>query len=286
MFWSAAGFCRRCTRRGRARLVGGWGCRRCTQWGGGLPSLSPPCPAFSLLSCPLSPRPPSPAGKGETQSLFRRGLPPPAPLHLTACDTYSPFLYCTRRGRAFFVASLPRLSLLPCPPSPSGKGETKVISCKGLRPLHPRAEPKRRWEQGRTTHPAGACPAGRRLTLPPLYPAGGVPALSPPCPAFSLLSCPPSPEGKDRPPARARRALFPAALAIPAPGERTISNAEVPLPRSPLSLAAGTANRKAVLSLLRRVGDSEGAPAGCRIGRSNQCRAGSVAGMQGAKPLA
>ena len=36
----------------------------------------------------------------------------------------------------------------------------------------------------------------------------------------------------------------PAALARPAPGERTISNAEVPLPRSPLSLAAGTANRE------------------------------------------
>ena len=35
-----------------------------------------------------------------------------------------------------------------------------------------------------------------------------------------------------------------AALARPAPGERTISNAEVPLPRSPLSLAAGTAYRE------------------------------------------
>ena len=43
-----------------------------------------------------------------------------------------------------------------------------------------------------------------------------------------------------------------AALAIPAPGERTISNAEVPLPRSPLSLAAGSARRKAFLSVLRR----------------------------------
>ena len=37
----------------------------------------------------------------------------------------------------------------------------------------------------------------------------------------------------------------PTALARPAPGERTISNAEVPLPRSPLSLATGTAHRKA-----------------------------------------
>ena len=35
-----------------------------------------------------------------------------------------------------------------------------------------------------------------------------------------------------------------AALARPAPGERTISNAEVPLPRSPLSLADGSARRE------------------------------------------
>ena len=35
-----------------------------------------------------------------------------------------------------------------------------------------------------------------------------------------------------------------AALVRPAPGERTISNAEVPLPRSPLSLAGGTARRE------------------------------------------
>ena len=137
------------------------------------------------------------------------------------------------------------------------------------------------WQNGAFVHFAvEVCRFGRRLDLPSLYPAGGVPALPPPYPAISFAFLPPIP------PARARRALFPAALAILAPGERTISNAEVPLPRSPLSLAAGTANRKAVLSLLRRVGDSEGTPAGCRIGRANQCRAGSVAGMQGAKPLA
>ena len=35
--------------------------------------------------------------------------------------------------------------LSPQPPSPVGKGETKVILCKGLRPLHPRAEPARHW---------------------------------------------------------------------------------------------------------------------------------------------
>ena len=46
---------------------------------GGLPSLSPASPAFSLLFCPHPPDP-LPGGKGEIQSLFRRGLPPPAPL--------------------------------------------------------------------------------------------------------------------------------------------------------------------------------------------------------------
>ena len=44
-----------------------------------MPSLSPPYPAFSVLFCPLSPQPPSPAGKGEPQSLFRRGLRPRHP---------------------------------------------------------------------------------------------------------------------------------------------------------------------------------------------------------------
>ena len=150
-------------------MVGGWGCRRCTRrgacpvgWRLTLPPLSP------AGACPLCRLPPLP---------FRHpqgGLPFSSPAY-----------------PAFGLLSCP---LFPRPPSPVGKGETKVISCKGLRPLHPRAEPKRRWEQGRTTHPAGACPAGRRLTLPPLYPAEGVLSLSPPCPAFSLLSCPLSPQ--------------------------------------------------------------------------------------------
>ena len=65
----------------------------------------------------------------------------------------------------------------PQPPSPPGKGEPKVISCKGLRPLHPRAEPGRHWERGQTTRPAG-----------------GLPFLSPANPDFSLLCCPHPPD--------------------------------------------------------------------------------------------
>ena len=42
---------------------------------GGLPSLPP-----AMLFCPHPPNP-LPGGKGEIFTLFRRGLPPPAPLH-------------------------------------------------------------------------------------------------------------------------------------------------------------------------------------------------------------
>ena len=43
---------------------------------GGLSFFSPAYPAFGLLSCPLSPQPPSPAGKGENQSYFMQGASP------------------------------------------------------------------------------------------------------------------------------------------------------------------------------------------------------------------
>ena len=104
---------------------------------GGLPSLSPAYPAFSLLSCPH----------------------PPDPLPLR------------------------------------GRGRLKVILCKGLRPLHPRAEPGRHrlflWKAGSG---GGACLAGCRQTLPFRNPLGGLPSLSPAYPAFSLLSCPHPPD--------------------------------------------------------------------------------------------
>ena len=57
----------------------------------------------------------------------------------------------------------------------------------------------------------------------------------------------------------------PAALVRPAPGERTISNAEVPLPRSPLSLAGGTAHRKPLHVVL--AANRGFSPRGCK-GRS------------------
>ena len=94
---------------------------------------------------------------------------------------------------AYFAAPIPPRPALAERSSPPGKGETKVISCKGLRPLHPRG-----WEGCGT---GVAC--GKRVV------AGGLLFWLPAAPAFSLLCCPPSPKGKDIPPTRARRALFP-----------------------------------------------------------------------------
>ena len=55
---------------------------------GGLPSLSPACPAFSFLFCPLSPQPPSPVGKGEIKVIFMQGAAPLASPRLNPRGTY------------------------------------------------------------------------------------------------------------------------------------------------------------------------------------------------------
>ena len=59
--------------------------------------------------CPLSPQPPSPAGKGETQSLFRRGLRPRHPCTEPLAALTDPARTGARRG------DLP--SLLPAYPA-------------------------------------------------------------------------------------------------------------------------------------------------------------------------
>ena len=97
---------------------------------------------------------------------------------------------------ACFVAPLPRRGRIdPRPPSPVGKGVTKVISCKGLRPLHPRGlNPS-----GTGTGSVSRTRRGGVSLASPAEPAtpaskGGVPFFSPANPAFGLLFCPLSPD--------------------------------------------------------------------------------------------
>ncbi len=94
---------------------------------------------------------------------------------------------------------------IPPTPFPSGEGgRLKVILCKGLRPLHPRGlNPCGTCSPCRCGARRGACPQRCRFGGRWRHPAGGLPSLSPAYPAFSLPFRP-------HPPARARRALFPA----------------------------------------------------------------------------
>ena len=130
---------------------------------GGLLFLSPANPAFSLLPCPLSPararRALFPGGKGGDQGYFMQGAPPLASPGLNPSGAGSRGEPLAQRGLARLVACRPchrctcRGACLPCrpptlplacfpapyppAPSPMGKGRFMVISCKGLRPLHP-----------------------------------------------------------------------------------------------------------------------------------------------------
>ena len=64
---------------------------------GGLPFGLPAAPDFSLLFCPHPPSPPSRREGGDYKFILP-GASPPAPLHLTACDTYSSCHAGARRG--------------------------------------------------------------------------------------------------------------------------------------------------------------------------------------------
>ena len=65
----------RCPLGGLVRLVAGRPCR-CGVRRGAWRFESPAYPAFSFISCPLSPRPPSPVGKGENFSFLMQGASP------------------------------------------------------------------------------------------------------------------------------------------------------------------------------------------------------------------
>ena len=183
--------------------------------GGGLLCLPSAYPAFSLLFCPLSPRPPSPAGKGEPQSLFRRGLRPRHPCIRpfaapTATAKRAPrgqnprgTGYPCRCGALRGAQGGGRLLILPLaflfapyPPSPVprwGRGRIKVFLCKGLRPLHPRG-----LLRAALARRASAVPCGGAQGMvvgspcPPMFPAGA--CLSPRLPTLLLaLFLPPIP---------------------------------------------------------------------------------------------
>ena len=105
----------------------------------------------------------NPSGAGSRgEPLARRGACPAGCLLDLAAAVPS-------GGCACFVASLPpAFSLLSCPPSPAGKGVTKSLFRRGLRPRHPCAEPL-----AALTEPASAVPRGGMNPSGTCYPCPG-----------------------------------------------------------------------------------------------------------------
>ena len=150
-----------------------------------MPSSPPVYPAFSLFSCPLSPRPPFPDGEGGDQGYFMQGASPLASPGLNPGGTGAggvsraggglPRLACSPRRCCLRRGGLPFRPLSSQPPSPAGKGETQSLFRRGLRPRHPGIKPL-----AALTEPAKQVPSGgelaRRCRLPPPpSPAGGLP---------------------------------------------------------------------------------------------------------------
>ena len=155
-----------------------------------------------MLSCPLSPQPPSPAGKGETFSLFRRGLRPrhpgiKPPAALVRPAVSAPSGAGAVSCRACFACRI-NAFLPPIPPTPfpGGEGGDQSYFMQGASPLaspaldrlrHLFALPlwKTQWwlSPGGTGYPCrcgargGAClfgclsPLPLALFLPPIPPA-------------------------------------------------------------------------------------------------------------------
>ena len=117
--------------------------------GGGLARLVACLPCLYLLFCPLSPDPLPQRGRGCPKVYFAGGFAPGTPAfnrlrHLQNLPSRYP-----AGGLPGWSPAYPAFTFFsaPYPPSPlpqRGRGRLQVISCKGLRPLHPRRLSRKR----------------------------------------------------------------------------------------------------------------------------------------------
>ena len=123
-------------------------------------------PAFSLLSCPLSPRPRSQSalphrGRGSLRLFYARGSAPCIPgaepaRHWLDLPLWFPAGGCVL-PRLFFLPYNRFFAPIPPPPLPGGKGETFTLFRRELPPPAPRALNRLRHLQNLPSR----CPEGR-----------------------------------------------------------------------------------------------------------------------------
>ena len=168
---------------------------------GGCARLVACLPCLYLLFCPLSPHPPSPAGKGEPQSLFRRGFAPGTPAfnrlrHLQNLPNRYP-----AGGLPGWSPAYPAFTFFsaPYPPDPlprRGRGRPRLFHARGFAPCIPGAEPEAALARRALAMPAGAH-RGRVAGSPcrPCSRRGACLLCRPPTVPFACFSAPypPSP---------------------------------------------------------------------------------------------
>ena len=166
-----------------------------------------------------------------------------------------------------WLPAAPAISFAFCPLSPRplprrGRGRPWFFHARGSAPCIPGAEPKRRWEQGRTTRPAGGVPGWSAADLAAAVPGGGracfVACYLPPLACFPA-PYPPSPRSQSDLP---RRHL----LSLPR-GRGPSQTPKFLSPGPPSPWLPSLLKGKRFLPFLRRT-------------------IGSAPGMQGAEPLA
>ena len=122
-----------------------------------MPGRSPGRPALSFISFP---HPPSPPGKGESQSLFRRGLRPRHPCTESPTALADAAMQEPGGGLARQVAGSSCLELYwlppsPLPPFPAGRGSLKVYFAGGFAPGTPALNRLRHLQELPCRCPAG-----------------------------------------------------------------------------------------------------------------------------------
>ena len=148
---------------------------------GGLPSLPPTAPAFSLIFCPHPPDPLPLRGRGRLLVFLCKGLRPLHPRGWMGRGTGSTCVWrCLAGGLPYLPPAAPAFSFVSCPHPPTplplrGRGRFFSFLMQGAPPLaSPGLDGTRHWLDLRWRCLAGGLPGWSPADLAAAVPAGGL----------------------------------------------------------------------------------------------------------------